>query len=114
MEGQAALTRTEVVKSFIADLARPFAIITTSGSAAWATVTIANRVDGFESAALYIAAVYAGLGGLYGFKSWEKRGEAKSAATVEVVRAQASPPPDKALEPAEKPPATERSLEDPA
>lgn len=101
------------IKAAISDLARPFAIISTSGAAAWATVTISYRVDGFENAALYMAAVYAGLGGLYGFKSWEKRGEAKSAAEVEVVRAQASPPPAEALKPAE-PPATERSLEDPA
>lgn len=88
-------------KGAVADLARPFAIISTSGAAAWATVTIARRVDGFEAAALYIAAVYAGLAGLYGFKSWEQRGETKNAALVEVERAKASPPPTEALKPAE-------------
>lgn len=88
------------VKGVISDLARPFAIISTSGAAAWATVTISYRVDGFENAALYMAAVYTGLGGLYGFKAWERRGESKNAAEVEKVRAQASPPPAEALKPA--------------
>lgn len=98
------------IKAFLADLARPFAIISTSGAAAWATVTISYRVDGFENAALYMAAVYAGLAGLYGFKSWEQRGETKSAAEVEKVRAQASPPPAEALKPADADPTDDPTM----
>lgn len=77
----------DTIKSFIADLARPFSIVATSASAAAATVIIALKVDGFEGAAIFIGAVYAGLAGLYGWKSWEKRGEAKHAAEVEVAKA---------------------------
>lgn len=89
------------IKGAVSDLARPLAIISTSFAAAWATVTISYRVDGFENAALYMAAVYAGLAGLYGFKSWEQRGETKNAALVEVERAKSSPPPAEALKPAD-------------
>lgn len=64
-------SRLDAVKGFIGDLARPFAIISTSGSAAYATGVIAHRVDSFEGAAIFIGAVYAGLAGLYGFKAWE-------------------------------------------
>lgn len=99
------------LKQAIADLARPFAIISTSGAAAWATVTISYRVDGFENAALYMAAVYAGLAGLYGFKAWENQKATTATAEVEKVRATANPPPAQALAPA---PPEERSLEDPA
>jgi len=82
-----AASRLDQLKGLVGDLARPFAIIVTSGSAAWATVVIAYRVDGFESAGIYIGAVYAGLAGLYGFKAWENRGADKHAAEVEKIKA---------------------------
>jgi hypothetical protein len=95
------MSRLDQFKGFIADLARPFAIISTSGAAAWATVTISYRVDGFENAALYMAAVYAGLAGLYGFKAWENQKATTATAEVEKVRATANPPPTEALKPAD-------------
>ena len=61
----------ERVKAFIGDIARPFAIYVTSGSAAIATVMVAFRTDNGTDAALLIGAVYAGVGALYGFKAWE-------------------------------------------
>lgn len=59
------------IKSAIADIARPFAIISTSGAAAWATVDVARRVSGGSEGALFIGAVFTGLAALYGFKAWE-------------------------------------------
>jgi hypothetical protein len=86
-------SRLDKVKSFIGDLARPFSIIVTSSAAAWATVTMAYRVDGFEGAALYIAAVYAGLAGLYGFKAWETTKTGGQAAEVAVAKVSNTPAP---------------------
>jgi len=82
-------SRADQVKSFIGDLARPFAIYVTSGAAALATGTIAfKNDDGFSAAAIFIGAVYAGVGALYGAKAWEvAKGKT---ADAEVAKAQAS------------------------
>lgn len=79
------------LKAFIGDIARPFSIISTSAAASWATVVIAQKVTSFEGAALFIGAVFAGLGGLYWGKSWEIGTQAKQAAKVEVAKATTSP-----------------------
>jgi hypothetical protein len=77
-------------KAFIGDLARPFAIYATSGAAALATVAIAfKNDDGFSAAAIFIGAVYAGVGALYAGKAWENVKAGKSAADVEIAKAQA-------------------------
>lgn len=85
-------SRAEVVKSFIGDLARPFAIIVTSAATAAATVIVALKVDSFDSAAIFIAAVYAGVGALYGAKAWEAVQTTKQGASVEIAKATSSPP----------------------
>ncbi len=81
----------EQIKTLLGDLARPFAIYSTSLAASIAVVILALKVSGPE-AAVFIAAVFAGLGALYAAKSWEKHGEAKAnaAAAVGVAQAQAS------------------------
>lgn len=80
-------SRLDQIKGFVGDLARPFAIISTSGSASVATVIIAQKVDGFDSAAIFIGAVFAGVGALYGAKAWESVKASKSAADVEIAKA---------------------------
>ena len=40
-----------------------------------------------SAAAIFIGAVFAGVGALYGAKSWEMAQSAKQAATVEVAKA---------------------------
>lgn len=86
----------EQIKTFVGDLARPFAIISTSSAAAWATIEIAHeiakRANSFEAAAIFIGAVYAGVGGLYGLKAWEKTTETKASGAVEVAKATVAPP----------------------
>lgn len=84
-------------KAFIADLARPFAIYATAGAGAYAIVEVSARVTGGESGAIYVGAVLAGLGALYGAKAWEVNKTSGHAAEVEKIRAQASPPPANAL-----------------
>lgn len=70
------------VKGFVGDLARPFAIYVTSGGAATATVIFAVRVAkdkiDLSSAAIFMGAVFTGVGALYVGKAWEN---AKIAAT---------------------------------
>jgi len=75
---------SERIKAFIGDLARPFAIYVTSGAAAIATVAIAYKnSDGFSAAAIFIGAVYAGVGALYVGKAWENSQKAKADADVQ-------------------------------
>jgi hypothetical protein len=88
------------VKSIVADLARPFAIYTTSGAAAWATIDIASRVTSGEGGALFMGVVLGGVSALYVGKAFENTRIAGHTAEVEKVRAQASPPPAQALAPA--------------
>lgn len=66
-------SRLDAIKTFIGDLARPFAIIVTSLGAAISTVTIAIRTEDVDltAASIFIGAVFAGVGALYGVKSWE-------------------------------------------
>lgn len=80
-------SRGDQVKGFIGDLARPFAIISTSLSAAIATVVIAFKVEAFEGAAIFIGAVYVGVGGIYTAKAWEAVSAGKRAADVEIAKA---------------------------
>lgn len=69
------LTRADVVKGFIGDMARPFAIYVTSASAAITPVVLAVRIDVMKidltGAGIFIGAIFAGLGALYGAKAWE-------------------------------------------
>lgn len=87
-------SRADITKAFIADLARPFAIYVTSGSAAIATVIIALRIKNmdFSAAAIFIGAVFAGVGSLYAFKSWENNTQAKQSAVVAVAQTGAPQP----------------------
>lgn len=57
--------------AFIGEIARPFAIIAGSASASACSIILSMKVNSPE-AALYIGAVYAGVGALYLGKAWEK------------------------------------------
>jgi hypothetical protein len=84
-------SRLDKVKAFIGDLARPFAIVSTSGAASVATVVIAVKVTSFGEGAIFIGAVFAGVGALYAAKSWELNTQARQAAGVEIARTAAAP-----------------------
>ena len=81
--------RLERIKTFIGDLARPFAIIVTSGGAAWATVVVAYRVENGNDGAILMGAIFAGVGALYIGKAWEAVKTKQSDATVEVAKVEA-------------------------
>ena len=100
-------TRSDAVKAFIADLARPFAIYATSGAAAWGIVVVSYRVNDGNDGAFYIAAALTGVGAIYIGKAVEVFKSNRAAADVEVARASASSPPGADLEassPEETPP----------
>jgi len=82
------------VKTFIADLARPFAIISTSFAASWGIIVVAYRVHDGNDGALYIAASLTGVGAIYIGKAVEVLKTNRAAAEVEMARVasgQASP-----------------------
>jgi hypothetical protein len=78
--------RLEQVKVFIGDLARPLAILMTSYAAMRATIIIAYKADDTSSASIFIAAVFAGVGALYGVKSWENAKAGKQDAEVKIAQ----------------------------
>jgi len=88
------------IKSWIADLARPFSIYAASGSGAYATFVIAQKVTTAEGGALVLG-VLAGWGtALYAGKVYETQKLGGQNAEIEKIRAQANPPPAQALAPA--------------
>ena len=82
-------SKADVIKSFVGDLARPFAIYVTSASAAIATVMVAFRTQDGTDAAILMGAVFAGVGALYGAKAWEITKTGKQAAEVEIAKTNA-------------------------
>ncbi len=62
--------RSEMIKAFIGDLARPFALYVSGAGTAVATVIGAMKCeDGIQAAAVITAAGVV-LGGMYGLKEW--------------------------------------------
>ena len=57
---------SERIKAFIGDIARPFAIISTSFAAAWATIVIASKVENGNDGAIFAGAYFLGVASLYG------------------------------------------------
>jgi hypothetical protein len=73
--------------AFIGEVARPGAILMTAYAAMRATITIALKIVDAEKvsgsdAALFVGAIFAGLGTLYGVKGWEKVVQARGDADV--------------------------------
>lgn len=67
--------RIDRIKGFIGDMARPFAIYVTSAGAAVTPVVLAVRIDvtkiELTGAGIFVGAIFAGVGALYGAKAWE-------------------------------------------
>lgn len=68
---QPATSNLDKWKSFIGDLARPFALISMSLATSIAVVIVALRVDDGNDGAIALGAVGLIIGGMYGFKAWE-------------------------------------------
>ncbi len=70
------------LKSFIGDLARPFAIIVTSAATAFAIVQLASQAKDLSAAAIFVGALFAGLGALSAAKTYENVKQAQASADV--------------------------------
>lgn len=91
------MTRNELFRVTVGDLARPFSIYISALGASIATVVLAvgawhGKVE-LLAAAAFMTAVWAGVGALYWGKAWERKGEANASAQVEVARANSANPP---------------------
>lgn len=77
-------SRLDTLKGFIGDLARPFAIIATASTTAWAILDPAVGADKLTAAGLILAA-------LFGAKTFENQSQAKQSASVEIAKAASAP-----------------------
>ncbi|WP_312783401.1 hypothetical protein [Brevundimonas sp.] len=85
---QPPATRLERVKSFIGDLARPFAIIWTAACAGVSMLILALKIDDPVQAGVFIGVVYTtGVSTLYLGKAWEVAKTGKQSAEVEIAKA---------------------------
>jgi len=84
---------SERVKAFIGDLARPFAIISTSFAGSWATIVIAGKVENGNDGAIFAGAYFLGVATLYGAKAVEAINTARTRRDVDVAAVNAGSPP---------------------
>lgn len=89
---QPPIPRSEMVKAFIGDLARPFAIISTSFAASWATIVIAGKVENGNDGAIFAGAYFLGVGTLFLGKAVEAINSARTKRDVDVAQASSSVP----------------------
>jgi len=83
---------SERIKAFIGDIARPFAIISTSFAAAWATIVIASKVENGNDGAIFAGAYFLGVASLYGAKAVETINAARARRDVDVANVSAGNP----------------------
>jgi len=86
------IPKSEMVKSFIGDLARPFAIISTSFAASWATIAISHKVENGNDGAIFAGAYFLGVGTLYLGKAVEAINTARARRDVDVAQVNAGNP----------------------
>lgn len=84
------IPRSEMVKAFIGDLARPFAIISTSFAASWATIVIAGKVENGNDGAIFAGAYFLGVGTLFLGKAVEAINAGRHKRDVDVAQVNAT------------------------
>lgn len=80
------------IKVFVGDLARPFAIISSSFAASWATIVISYRVENGNDGAIFAGAYFLGVGTLYLGKAVEAINAGRHRRDVEVATVNAGNP----------------------
>lgn len=84
------IPKSEMVKAFIGDLARPWAIIATSTAASWATVVIAGKVENGNDGAIFAGAYFLGVGTLFLGKAVEAINASRTKRDVDVAQVNAN------------------------
>jgi hypothetical protein len=87
------IPKSEMIKAFIGDLARPFAIISTSFAASWATIVIASKVENGNDGAIFAGAYFLGVGTLFLGKAVEAINAGRHRRDVDVAAVNAGTPP---------------------
>lgn len=72
------------ISKFIGDVARPVAIIASSIAASVASVIASLRIENGNDGAILLAAIFGGVGALYGFKAVENWKASKNEADVKI------------------------------
>lgn len=82
--------KLDAIKCFIADLARPFALYGTTVAGGIAIVETASKFEHPDpgAAGVFVGAILAGLGALYGAKAWETAQQGRHDADVKIAQAQ--------------------------
>lgn len=75
------------IKHFIGDIARPFAIMSTSFAASWATIVIAGKVENGNDGAIFAGAYFLGVGTLFLGKAAEVITAGRNRRDVDVAQA---------------------------
>lgn len=84
-------TKSERLKAFIGDLARPFAIYVTTACAGASFIIIALRVENGNDGAIFLGGVGLIVGALIGARAAENINSAKRSAEVEIAKATSTP-----------------------
>lgn len=79
-------SKLDVAKAFIGDLARPFAIISTSACASAAMVIMSLKVENGNDGSILMGAIGVLSGGIFLGKAWEVTKTGKQAADVEIAK----------------------------
>lgn len=82
------------ISHFVGEVARPFAIISTSFAAAWATIVIASKVENGNDGAIFAGAYFLGVGTLFLGKAAELISAGRHRRDVDVAQANANAPTD--------------------
>lgn len=84
----------EPIAHFIGEIARPFAIISTSFAASWATIVVAGKVENGNDGAIFAGAYFLGVATLFGAKAVEMINAGRHKRDVDVAQVNASAPTD--------------------
>jgi hypothetical protein len=84
--------KSEMVKAFIGDLARPLAIIFLAYAAMRATIIIAQKVENGNDGAIFAGAYFLGLATIFGVKGVEAINAARTRRDVDVAAVNAGTP----------------------
>jgi len=86
------IPKSEMVKSFIGDLARPSAIIMCAYAAMRATIIIAEKVENGNDGAIFAGAYFLGVGTLFLGKAVEAINQTRARRDVDVAQVNAGNP----------------------
>lgn len=73
------------ISKFVGDIARPLAIIVSSVAASVASVIASLRIENGNDGAILLAAIFGGVGALYGFRAVENWKASKNEADVKIA-----------------------------